>query len=906
MYLATISGKKEYTLKFADGNYNYRRFINTLDYSLDLIKLREVYFKAYRNSGFSWWHLNKEYSTRIINVTFKYSIKQYNRLSNGLYIRHGYGYSDVQLVDNIDYRDGVLIAVQTGMPVENPVSAEILGNLFRMEDGVYVAKDVMPQVMSRAELRHWIYKNGFNLDGTHYCRYKRSAGSARIGKCNFIDEKMYGRMHTWDMAGLPIYRNDPVDLAALESYISLTSSSIIDTMEIRPENILLVDDYESKFSDEAVMTYLNDKGEVITEQKTANICNSIFDGESLLDTSFFGNYRQYGFLLLRNRFFKSAAFHCNIQQFFADNGITEVSQLRGKTRATNIKDIKLITTPSSIKYLKFGSFDKWLDNLDPTFGIVKHEKPTHFMGGRLVQTHYQLLNSLQMFPDEVREFLQPSLDYARLLKTNPAVFRHHVKFNQKSGFQTEKLMSRNEIVYKFLGLNDEFTKTKMYAKYRDDNISSFINDMRKGHVLVNGTYCTLCGNPMEMLRSAIGQFDGTTSIEPGTVYNARFADGQTLLGSRSPHVCAGNILLCVNKYNEEIDRYFQATNEIIYVNSINENLLERLSGCDYDSDTLLITDDPTLIKAAQRNYDNFAVPTRLIEAVKMKRTYCDEDLADLDVKTSVNKIGEVINLSQVLNSRLWDAVNNGADVHSEEIQSLYRDISYLDVLSNLSIDAAKKHLPVDIPKELTKLKKKHELRDEDNREIKPNFFKPVSKAKGYYNPHRNNYKKHKTTMDYVQTVLNSRGYITVPKYEYVPFSHIISPSPEHITNTHRRRVQKIVDMAKETSRKLKAVWGSDINDNISPAEKFMLAEDLMNEQVEFLRSVKFDATTARLLFRIMEKKAINVPMSLMETLFSAGNESLFEIIRESHTAVPQLRANNDGNIVLYGASYSLV
>lgn len=567
-------------MKFGDGNCNYRRFINTLDYSLDLIKLREIYRSVYRNQRFSWWHLDKEYTTRVINVTFKYSVRLFNRLGNGLYVRHGYCYGDVKLVDGADCRDGELIAVQTGVPIENPLGPTILKNYFRVENGEYVAKTNMPQVLSKAELRHWIYENGFNLDGTHYCRYKRSAGSARVGKCNFIDNRLYRRMHTWDMAGLPIYRNNPVDLAALESYISLTSSSIIDTLEIQPENILLIDDYESKFKDEAVMTYINNEGEVVTEQKEANICNSIFDGESLLDTSLFGNYRQYGFLLLRNRFFKSAAFHCNIQQFFADNGITEVSQLRGKTRAKKIEDIKLITTPSSIKYMMFGSFNKWLDNLIPTFGIVKHDKPTHHMDGRLVQVHYQLLNSLQMSLEEVREFLQPSLDYAKLLKTNPAVFRHHIKFNNKNGFEAERLKTRNEVVYKFLGLNDEFAKTKMYAQYRDANLASFVKDMRKGNILVNGTYCTLCGNPMEMLRAAIGKFDGTSSIEPGTVFNARFADGQTLLGSRSPHVCAGNILLCTNRHNEEIRRYFQTTNEIIYVNSINENLLERLSGSD--------------------------------------------------------------------------------------------------------------------------------------------------------------------------------------------------------------------------------------------------------------------------------------------------------------------------------------
>ena len=94
--------------------------------------------------------------------------------------------------------------------------------------------------------------------------------------------------------------------------------------------------------------------------------------------------------------FKSCCFNCNIQQWFKDNNITDISQLNGKTRAKRIEDVKLITTPNSIKYLKFDTLDNWLDNLYPRFGVVKHDKKTHFFGGRLVQTHYQLINTLQL------------------------------------------------------------------------------------------------------------------------------------------------------------------------------------------------------------------------------------------------------------------------------------------------------------------------------------------------------------------------------------------------------------------------------------------------------------------------------------------------------------------------------
>mgnify|MGYP006990124797 CR=1 FL=1 len=55
------------------------------------------------------------------------------------------------------------------------------------------------------------------------------------------------------------------------------------------------------------------------------------------------------------------------------NRISEVSQLNGITLATKIEDIKLITTPSSIKFCKFGKKDKWF--FDWLEQVEKSKKP---------------------------------------------------------------------------------------------------------------------------------------------------------------------------------------------------------------------------------------------------------------------------------------------------------------------------------------------------------------------------------------------------------------------------------------------------------------------------------------------------------------------------------------------------
>jgi len=221
----------EYSVKMTGADYNdqfnTKRFINTLDYSLDLIKLREVYEKVYRRMDFTFSKRGKEYCRRVINVTFKYSVKEFNRFFGNVYIKFGYLPQDIELVDNICMKDGELIAVRVDAPVENPISQQDLGDLFEFDNGTYRLGKTMKVLLTVAQLRERLYQNGFMCDGITFRRFKRSSGSSRIGKCLFIDERLYSRMHHWELCGLKVKEGQEIDLAALEAYIALTPSSII-------------------------------------------------------------------------------------------------------------------------------------------------------------------------------------------------------------------------------------------------------------------------------------------------------------------------------------------------------------------------------------------------------------------------------------------------------------------------------------------------------------------------------------------------------------------------------------------------------------------------------------------------------------------------------------------------------
>lgn len=904
-----------YAIRKDDKLINTKLFINTLDYSLDLIKLREIYEKVFRRHDFTFSNGRHDYTQHVINVKFKYAQKEYNKVGNGKYIRNGYQWRDIQLQDHICIQDDVLIAIETNTLVDKPCESKYLGQYFEFVDGVYKSNDKFDTIKTKSELREYLYENGFICDGIKYIRWKRSSGSSRVGKCLFINEALYKRMHKWETCGLSLKEGCEIDLAALEAYISLTSSSIIDTLELKPENFLVVDDYESTFTDTVVGVQF-ENGQLIAKEQDFQITNSIFDGETLLDESCFPEqYKQYSMLLLRQRMFKSACFKTKIQKWFADNNITEISQLNGFTVAKNISDIKVITTPSSIKYVKFGTLQKWFDILEPTFGIVKHEKPTHYFDGRKVSCHYQLLNTLQLSEKEVNDLLEPSLDYITKVRSDPAVLRYHINYPYEE-MDITPLNSKNEIIFKLLGMNANFAKTQLYYDFRNDLVKSLIRELKKGHILVNGNYSTLLGNGYEMLQQSIGTFEGKSIIGKGNIHSKRFEYNKIILGSRSPHVCSGNVLLVNNVASDEIDKYFDLSNEVVYVNAIEENIQQRLNGCDYDSDSILLTDNQMFIKAAQKNYDKFKVPTCFVSAKKIKRYYTNEQKADLDVKTSVNKIGEDINLSQQLNSLFWQHIHNGETF--EDNAELYYDICKLAVLSGIEIDKAKKEYEVDVCKELNQIKEKYKItklvKDKNGetteKVVKPMFFKMITIENGYDISERHLYKYFDTPMDYLQKRLSKFQFRLgrEQKQDILPFSSIVKKVIIPNDNGYYyRQMKRIIDIVRDTNKELRNLY-KDYEEKTKEEKEEVksIASEIKQTCVEYVNDISMHNATMYLLLTALDKKENrDVKRRIFLTLFGTPNKTFFTMISDNQGIINELYECSDGNITLYDMKYSI-
>ena len=451
-------------------------------------------------------------------------------------------------------------------------------------------------------LRAELYKNGFDVDGKHYVRFLRSAGSAKAGNCLFIQQEYYKPMLEWLLAGLDVKEDEQLNdkLPQIEAYMALAFSSLTDTIDIPKESILLVNDVKSVFSDIASVTSLVN-GELVTENKELTIKNSLFDGSSLIDMDFIPmEYRIAGGFQARNRWFKGYLFGSNIQQFFKDNGITEVSQLNGKTLATDVKQIKLITTKSSIKYMKFGSFEQWLENIDTTFGIGLVAHSSKFLGGEYIQTHYQLINNLQMNKAEVEKLAEDTIEYIKNLKNCLPMFLKHagqigeIEEDEQLEVKINKHSLREDFFINLAKVNKNFANTRVFKNYRKQMIKNFVDNAKHGRLLIKGCYAVVIANSYEYLLHSIGRLvnkDGSlnANMEKEEMMCDFFDYDREYVCSRSPMPVQGNILLSSNKDNQNIRKYFSYTDEngnkvmpkfIMHRNVINENCMEKASGFD--------------------------------------------------------------------------------------------------------------------------------------------------------------------------------------------------------------------------------------------------------------------------------------------------------------------------------------
>lgn len=733
------------------------------------------------------------------------------------------------LIINLKFKQDIMIPDNTPKKAYDPETKSI----------VEVEGKKMKRLISKKKLRRMAYKDGVTINGVHYVNYQRTSSKARIGNCLFIREDYFEDMNEWQNLGIPFEKMvksqdkdnpnpfEKADIVSVRGYQSLIASSIIGELDIDPYSILLIDDISGQATMDCNVVKpfpsKNGKGtelKVVREPYTQK--TDLWDGQSLLDFSVFKNgkyavkdkdgnktehsYEPYGFMLLRNFFFKTAAFNTNLQEYYKERfkGVENpvLKDMFGNEFKT--EDVKMVTTPNSVKIFKFSDIvceymideDKKkhirelevpliekneelrkakqavitakrkltiLLNYDPEkgkeppiqddietaqysiseaekkydeicmcfddetkqllkdikfeqqrltwdwyrkkikeekFGVCKTEHKSKL--GDKQQLWYQILVSLNFNKDELWKLIKPQVEEINLMKKYVAWFKRGIDMRA-----TDK--AKDSMMLSLLNVNNDISKTKWFVDYKRFKINGIIDKLLNGKIQIKGSdFCVLFGNPFEMLRASCGDTIEESIINDFECYCQRYGDGEELYGMRSPHICTGNNALLRNTYRHEWNKWFNLTDNILIINFWDKGafLAPKWNGCDVDSDTAFIGNNPIILGKVKAVQD-YLIPINCVPQRSKLYEFTNENLAKVDGQLCNDMIGKICNFARDLSSFYFHLCNTGTKENKQKyLPMIYDDISILEVLSNIAIDSAKRRYDCNIETEMKKIKER--------------------------------------------------------------------------------------------------------------------------------------------------------------------------------------------------------
>jgi len=597
----------------------------------------------------------------------------------------------------------------------------------------------------RDEIREEFYENGVDVtyktkdkngdvkasETIHYKMLYRTSAKAKLGQAIFINEKLYKKAYEWLTMGLgDIMPEDNAKIVEMSAYAPLTTSTIINTMHIPVQDILILSDQDSFFKTMAKVIKAENYTEkikgidfqgkkcVVVEEET-EVKNTVWDGMGLIDNSILPDWIN-GMALLRNHFFKMCGFKTHIQKFFQDwcleNGhdynTYEVQDMFGKWHY--LKDIKVITTDNSIKWKKFSdlmgnslssAYEYWCNRIQLNgnmWGIVKTDHLSKL--GEYQQLSYQMINTLPCEREEVKDIAQVSIDYVEKIKMDNEEFE---KFLRKYANE----INHYEMLADLYKHNPNFANSKWFRSEKTQIIRDYVYKMRTGKIMVNGDNLTICGNPYALLIYSVGDDwtkDPTLNQEDGCIqcYTTRFNDGEYLAAFRNPHNSPNNICHLHNTYSYELSTYFEFSKNILVVNSIGTDIQDRCNGCDYDSDFLLVTNQSIMVKYAAICYKKYFTIVNALKESGMTYQNTKVEYARMDNKFSKCRlgIGQASNLAQLAMTYYWTELQKEFP-DSDKIKELYDNFIILSVLAQVIIDGCKREYEIDGMEEINRISK---------------------------------------------------------------------------------------------------------------------------------------------------------------------------------------------------------
>ena len=512
-------------------------------------------------------------------------------------------------------------------------------SLYTSLDSLQFKKDYISLIIDRTSDYHRALK-GFKINDVEYVRLLGTNGGVKNSTIVFVSKFIAPELKRRIENG----RDESVEFvpAKLEAYKSLVCSGSIPISH--PNGVLVVSDCKTTFKDNyiEISDANSDEPEMkIVENADVELEDS--DGYGLMLPSrarlwaqdLGETYLPSG-ICVRNAWTKGMLFTFDFHAF-ADRvaGNYFVKDIWGDE--VDIRTVDVILTASMLKlwasYKSWGEY--WEDCIKNqyTFSATKI-CPEKLENER--NLNYQFIQTFGLTDDDIEELCAPTIrevrdvlggDYRKSILFLKGMFLREDSVEHLDCDYAKALMIEPEMI------NDPYVRSRLKSMLRKR-----MTESKYGVLKVNGNFAIVSGDPYSLCQSVF-DMPVTGLLKSGEIYHRYWLDKKvdTVLGFRAPMTSHNNIRKLKVTTDDEMDEWYQYMTTCIVLNSW-DMTCHACNGMDKDSDMLLTTDNPVLLR---RMVPSLAIQCVQQNAKKMVPT--EADFVRANIGSFGDQIGSITN-----------------------------------------------------------------------------------------------------------------------------------------------------------------------------------------------------------------------------------------------------------------------
>ena len=543
---------------------------------------------------------------------------------------------------------------------------------------------------------------GFSINGIRYKRLLATTGGVKTNTIVYVNEEIYSELNKRLNNGRDMEKK--IIPAKLEAYKALACSSST-PIDFKPtfkrdgkvvSRVLVVNDSVTNFKanviklDDSISTPPN-----IIYEKDYYIELEDSDGFGLISPKLSGNwtsqlskddYISSGFCI-RNSFCKGMLFTFDFHEFAKsiakDSIVTDVWG-----HEVNIDDIDIILTTSMLKlhdsYNSILSYLQCCKDNGYEFSITK-VIPKELENQR--NLNYQFIQPLKLDDDDIEKLIKPTIDEIKDILGGD--YRKSVLFLKGSNLNSETIHRQPSDFAKALMIDKRVMDDPFVRKRIHEMIRKRINDAKIGVLKVNGNFSIISGDPYSLCQSIFG-LEITGLLKDNEFYSEYWNERgiNKVAAFRAPMTCHNNIRILRLKNEDNMSHWYKYMNRCTILNSW-DTTTHAMNGADKDSDTILTTDNPVILKGI---VEKDAIVCSQTTVKKVVPT--EEDLIQANKNGFGDDIGAITNKITSM-----FAVQAQFDVDSKEYEELEHRIMWGQHFQQSAIDKIKGIKGLPMPKE---------------------------------------------------------------------------------------------------------------------------------------------------------------------------------------------------------------